>query len=89
MTTSTIKRRRSPSSKTPPPETTTTNGVNMNSSTGAVLSKNSSEEDTLDWDAVGSSTYINPFVHRVNIDNNVDLAKVSVQFFFFVKFNTI
>lgn len=83
MTTSTIKRRRSPSAKTPPPETSTTNGDNsMTSSVGSVISKTDSQEsDNVNWDAVGS-TYINPFIHRVNIDNNVELAKVSnIDFF--------
>lgn len=76
MTTSTIKRRRSPSSKTPPPDTTS-NGDSMSSSVSTVISKTDSQEsDNVNWDAVGS-TYINPFIHRVNIDSNVELAKVS------------
>ncbi|XP_065364797.1 lysophosphatidylcholine acyltransferase [Calliphora vicina] len=77
MTTSTIKRRRSPSSKTPPSETTT-NGDSMSSSVSTVISKTDSQEsDNVNWDAVGS-TYINPFIHRVNIDSNVELAKIYV-----------
>ncbi|KAM7346917.1 lysophosphatidylcholine acyltransferase isoform 1-T4 [Cochliomyia hominivorax] len=81
MTTSTIKRRRSPSAKTPPPETTTTttNGdTSMTSSVSTVISKTDSQEsDNVNWDTVGS-TYINPFVHRINIDDNVELAKIYV-----------
>lgn len=76
MTTSSRKRRRSPSEKTPPPDTTTS-GDSMSTSISAVISKSDSQEsDNVNWDAVGS-TYINPFIHRVNIDNSVDLAKVS------------
>lgn len=76
MTTSTIKRRRSPSSssKTPPPDT---NSDNMSSSASSVLTKSNSEE-TVEWDEVGSNNYINPFVHRINIENNADLAKIYV-----------
>lgn len=87
MTTSTIKRRRSPSAKTPPPETTTPNGdSSMTSSVSTVISKTDSQEsDNVNWDAVGS-TYINPFIHRINIDNNVELAKVSNIDFLFLLF---
>ncbi|KAI8128159.1 Lysophosphatidylcholine acyltransferase [Lucilia cuprina] len=77
MTTSTIKRRRSPSAKTPPTETTSNGDSSMSSSVSTVISKTDSQEsDNVNWDAVGS-TYINPFIHRINIDN-VELAKIYV-----------
>lgn len=38
------------------------------------MEKTDSEEDT--WSSTGYN-YINPFVHRLQIDNNIDLAKVS------------
>ncbi|TMW48356.1 hypothetical protein DOY81_006582 [Sarcophaga bullata] len=77
-TSSTIKRRRSPSPKTPPAAETTTNGVNMSSPLSTSLSKTDSQEsDSVNWDDL-DSTYINPFTHRINIDRNVDLAKIYV-----------
>lgn len=75
MTTSTIKRRRSPTSHTPPSEETNDTAATPITTSNAVISKNDSEEESLDWT---TNNYINPFIHRLNIDNNVDLAKVSV-----------
>lgn len=82
-TSSTIKRRRSPSPKTPPPVEATANGVNMSSPLSTSLSKTDSQEsDSVNWDDLDSA-YINPFTHRINIDRNVDLAKVNIISFFF------
>lgn len=41
------------------------------------LGKRDSEEDS--WASKGYS-YINPFVHRIQIDSNIEVAKVSVLF---------
>lgn len=75
MTTSTIKRRRSPSANSPPNDDSTDNTMATPVSTTIV--KNDSEEDSLDWTG---NNYINPFIHRLNIENHMDLAKVSVVF---------
>ncbi|XP_075158908.1 lysophosphatidylcholine acyltransferase [Haematobia irritans] len=74
MTTSTIKRRRSPSSHSPPNDDRT-EAMAAPVTTTANISKNDSEEESLDWTG---NNYINPFIHRLNIDNRLDLAKIYV-----------
>lgn len=46
------------------------NNVDLNHT----MEKTDSEEDA--WSSTGYN-YINPFVHRLQIENNIDLAKVS------------
>ncbi|XP_061386793.1 lysophosphatidylcholine acyltransferase-like [Musca vetustissima] len=77
MTTSTIKRRRSPSAHSPPHDDSTTDTVAATPVAGAaIIAKNDSEEsESLDWT---ENNYINPFIHRLNIENRADLAKIYI-----------
>ncbi|KAH8420255.1 hypothetical protein KR009_008366 [Drosophila setifemur] len=81
MTTSTIKRCRRSSQTTPagtedvPPEEAVTDVGGVTPALPGNLSKRDSEEDT--WASKGYN-YINPFVHRIEIDNHIEVAKVYV-----------
>ncbi|ALC48801.1 CG32699, partial [Drosophila busckii] len=87
MTTSTIKRRRSPHDVREPTdgndidnETDTDNNSssvleNDNVVIPNNLTKRDSEEDA--WASKGYS-YINPFVHRIDIDSHIEVAKIYV-----------
>ncbi|KAI8034241.1 hypothetical protein M5D96_013000 [Drosophila gunungcola] len=72
MTTSTIK----PSGGEEVPPAGVMGGVGDVGDVGvaASLSKRDSEEDT--WASKGYN-YINPFVHRIEIDSHIEVAKVS------------
>lgn len=77
MTTSTVKRQHSASSHTPASTDVINRMPTPPSPAPSTVSKADSEEDeSLSWTNVNTN-YINPFVHRINIENNVDLAKVS------------
>jgi len=93
MTTSSIKRRRSPHDARASNDdgdgldndnemdnnstSVTNNSITITSNLG----KRDSEEDS--WASKGYS-YINPFVHRIQIDNHIDVAKVSFLFPFHI-----